>query len=136
MTAFELVRTLVLAALAVGAQRMREFDLIMERLDAIETKIDRLVGLSLGEAKRDKAMAKGQEKLSQEVEELRTAVDAYTTAASQRIEAAVAEARAAWESGSDQEFERVAAQLDEIAQKLASNEPVPDDSGGFTPSGM
>jgi cytochrome c556 len=85
-------------------------------------------------------MAKGQEKLSAEIEELREAVDAYTSAAASRVEEAVAAAREAWEADNEQAFNAAADQLDQIAQKLTSTAPIEPGEGEepvdpFEPSG-
>jgi F0F1-type ATP synthase membrane subunit b/b' len=109
---------------------MAEFDTLMSRLDGIQTALNRLLGMSLGDARRDKGMAKGQDNLTREIEELSTKVDEYTSARAAEIEAAVAEARQAWESGTDAQFEQAAARLDEIAKKLGEENPA-----DFEPSG-
>jgi hypothetical protein len=126
MTAFELLRTLVLAALAVGAQRMREFDLIMERLDAIETKVNRLLGMGLGDARRDNVMADTLEELRSAVAMQKDATQSAVTliqGLAEQLEEAV---------GDDTEVERLAGELRATAQSLAD---AVTENTQFSPSG-
>jgi DNA repair exonuclease SbcCD ATPase subunit len=102
--------------------------------------IERLASIERLLKKQEKRMAKGQEKLTAEIEELRQAVDAWSSAAGARVEEAVAAAREAWEAENDAAFEEAAKQLDEIASKLNATDPIEPGPGEepvepFEPSG-
>jgi F0F1-type ATP synthase membrane subunit b/b' len=107
-----------------------------DSLSALHAKVDRLIAMGLNAAKRDKAMAAGQERFSKELEEFREKFDAYTTAAGENVARAVEEARAAWEASNEEAFNKAADQLDELSKKLETNKPVEGDDGTPVPSGF
>jgi len=107
-----------------------------DELQTLHAKVDRLIGMGLLQAKRDKAMAAGQERFSQELKEFREKFDAYTTAAGENVTRAVEEARAAWEASNEEAFNKAADELDELAKKLETNKPVEGEDGAPVPSGF
>lgn len=100
------------------------------RLDEIDGRIhhltgliNRAIGLELTDAKRDKAMSKSQDDLVREVQEIKTAVEDYTTDQGKKIEEAVAAAVAAKAAADDAAFDAAAKELDSIAKSLVVFSP-------------
>ena len=96
------------------------------RLTNIEGKINRLLGMELGDAQRDKTMGKSLTKLTKEVEEQGDVVESAATL----IEGLAEQIRDA--AGDEEKLEKLAADLDKqqtrLAEAVAANTP-------FSPSG-
>jgi hypothetical protein len=108
----------------------REFSrMVFERLEELDEKVNRILGMLLGIAKRDIEMAKKQEEFQREFDEFKQKFADYTTSVGERVNAAVAAAREAWEAESDQAFEEATRQLDDLGNQLV------EEQGEFTPSG-
>jgi hypothetical protein len=101
-------------------KRLERIERLLERLD---DKLTRVLAQGRGDKRRDIAMAKGQEKLSAEIEDLSKKVDDYTTARGQEIADAVAEARTAWEEENEKAFEDAVTKIDEIGNRLVKFDP-------------
>jgi hypothetical protein len=85
----------------------------LDRLARIETKLNRVLGLSLGDARRDNIMSKALDSLTKEVEEQGSAVDSAITLISGLAE----QIRNA--GGDEEKLEKLAADLEASQQKLA-----------------
>jgi hypothetical protein len=101
---------------------------VLDRLTRIEAKINRALGLALGDARRDNVMSKALDTLAKEVEEQGGAVDSAVTLISGLAE----QIRAA--GGDEAKLEKLADDLEKSQQKLA--QAVAANSGGepFEPS--
>jgi hypothetical protein len=110
-----------------------DFDVLMSRFDAVEARLDflvgrinRLTGMALGDARRDKAMA-------QSTEQLRAAVAAQQDATQSAITLIQGLADQIEEAlGDDAEVERIAGEIRASAQNLAQ---AVTENTPFTPSG-
>jgi hypothetical protein len=58
---------------------MAEFDTLMSRLDGIQTALNRLLGMSLGDARRDKKMVGSVDELKKAVAEQKDATQSAVT---------------------------------------------------------
>jgi hypothetical protein len=108
--------------------------LILARLDELEGKINRALGMELGDAKRGKAMSKAQEEFNKKLEEVSRKVDQSLTERGNEVKEAVAAAVAAHQAEDDEAFKEATKKLDEIGDRLIEDKP--DEDGNFTPSGM
>jgi soluble cytochrome b562 len=103
--------------------------MVLQRLELMDDKLNRLLGMALGDAKRDIEMATAQEKFKQELQELKATIKEYTSNVATRVEDAVAKAREAWEADNQKAFEEATQELDTLQQELQKEE------GEFEPSG-
>lgn len=101
----------------------RRLDRIDAALHDLTSKVNRALGMSLGDANRDNAMTKSVQALTAEVEDLRTKVEKYTTDQGERIKEAVAQARAAFEAENQAEIDAATKKLDEIGNSLVEFSP-------------
>jgi uncharacterized protein YidB (DUF937 family) len=100
---------------------------MQDRLESIETKLNRALGMALGDARRDKAMATSLETLKKEVAESGDATESAVTliaGLAEQIRNAV---------GDDEALEQLAADLEAQQQKLAK---AVTENTPHNPSGM
>lgn len=100
---------------------------MQDRLASIETKLNRALGMALGDARRDKEMAKGLENLRKEVAESGDVVEsaaAMIAGLAEQIRNAAGDEEALEQLASDLE-----AQQQKLAKAVAENTP-------HNPSGM